>query len=202
MTWNDVTLQQYNELKDIYLDPDYTDEDRLLAEVQVLFGVNPYQLTVSELKKYAQQLSFLGQKIPNMKLKKYYHLGGNKYELHKKVEELNVAQWIDWQNFLKSGGGDTDNYANLLSVFIFPAGEKEYNEDYDIQTVRNDISRYLTIPDAVSIATFFLTWQKALLINTLLYIRRMTLKTKLTRQQRKEVRRETRQVIKKIMIGD
>ncbi len=201
MDWNTISLKQYNQIKEILLDPEYSEEDRLLYEIQILFNVDPFKLSMSELKYFIKQMSFLAKPIPKMKIKDIYKIGYNKYKLDKRLEAFTVAQWIDWRNLINEGGTETDNYANLLSVFLIPDNKKEYNEGYDIQQVRNDISEYLSIADAMSISAFFLNFQKALLIRSLLYSRRLTLATKLPKEKRKTVKEEYRKAIMAVITG-
>ena len=195
MNWTEKKKKKYNEIKDLYLDTELSDEDRLILQINILFGVDALKLKTSELHKYVNEMKFLGSKIPKMKIKKEYKLGSNIYTLKKELKDVTVAQWIDWQNFLKDGGGDTDNYANLLSIFFFPKGEKEYGENYDIEQVRQDINNHLSIAEAMSISSFFLTYRKALSILFLLYTRKQTLKTPLTKEQKKKVKKEMRKLI-------
>ena len=140
-------------------------------------------------------MKFLGEKVPKMKIKNEYKLGDNVYTLKKELKDVTVAQWIDWQNFLKDGGGDTDNFPNLLSVFFFPKGETEYGENYDIEQVRSDINNNLSIAEAMSISSFFLTYRKISLLLFLLYTKKQILKTPLTKEQKKEVKKEMRKLI-------
>ena len=202
MNWTELSLKKYNEIKDLYLDTELSDEDRLIYQIRILFDVDPLKLKTSELHKYINEMKFLGEKVPKVKLKSTYKLGENTYTLKKDLKDLRVAQWIDWQNFLKDGGGDTDNYANLLSIFFFPKGEKEYGENYDIEQVRSDINNYLSIAEASSISSFFLTYRKKLLLLFLLYTRRETLKAPLTKEEKKKVKKEFRKLIIATFRGD
>ena len=195
MNWTDISIKQYNEIKDLYLDTELSDEDRLILQINILFGVDALKLKTSELHKYVNEMKFLGSKIPKMKLKKEYQLGNNTYILKKDLRNLTVAQWLDFQNFLKDGGGDTDNFPNLLSVFFFPKDVDEYGDGYDIEEVRQDINNYLSIAEAMSISSFFLLWRKMSLLLFLLYTRKQTLKTPLTKEQRKKVKKEMRKLI-------
>ena len=194
MNWTELSLKKYNEIKDLYLDTELSDEDRLILQINILFGVDALKLKTSELHKYINEMKFLGSKIPKMKIKKEYKLGSNVYTLKKELKDVTVAQWIDWQNFLKDGS-DTDNYANLLSIFFFPKGETEYGENYDIEQVRSDINNHLSIAEAMSISSFFLLWRKISLRLFLLYTRRETLKAPLTKEQKKKVKKEMRKLI-------
>lgn len=201
MDWNSISLKKYNQIKEILLDPEFNDEDRVIYQIQILFNIDPLKLSVQELKYYIKEMGFLQKPIPKMKIKNTYKLGKNKYKLDKRLEKFTVAQFLDWRNLINEGGTDTDNYANLLSVFFIPEDKKEYNEDYDIQEVKNDISEHLSIPDAMSIASFFLTFRKTLLVRSLLYSRFLTLRTKIPLQKKREVRKEYRKAILKVITG-
>ena len=202
MNWTDVSLKKYIELKDLYLDPELSDEDRLIYQIKILFDVDPLKLKPTELHKYINEMKFLGEKVPKMKIKSTYVLGGNTYTLKKDLKDFNVSMWIDWTNFLKEGS-DIDNYAKLLSVFFFPEGKdvKEYGEGYDIEQVRNDINNFLSIPEANSIASFFLTYQKASFLLSLLYTRKKVLKTPLEKTEKKKIKREMRKLIWKTLLA-
>ena len=202
MNWTDISIKQYNEIKDLYLDTELSDEDRLILQINILFGVDALKLKTNELHKYINDMKFLGEKVPKMKIKNEYKLGDNVYTLKKELKDVTVAQWLDWQNFLKDGGGDSDNYANLLSVFFFPKGETEYGENYDIEQVRSDINNYLSIAEASSISSFFLLYRKMSLLRFLLYTRRETLKAPLTKEKKKEVKKEFRKLIITTFRGD
>ena len=202
MNWTDISIKQYNDIKNLYLDPDLSDEDRLILQINILYNVDALKLKTSELHKYVNEMKFLGEKVPKMKIKNEYKLGGNVYTLKKELKDVTVAQWIDFQNFLKDGGSDTDNYANLLSVFFFPKGETEYGDGYDIEQVRQDINNHLSIAEAMSISSFFLLYRKKLLLLFLLYTRRETLKAPLTKEEKKKVKKEMRKLIIATFRGD
>ena len=202
MNWTELSLKKYNDIKDLYLDTDLSDEDRLIYQIRILFDVDPLKLKTNELRKYIDEMKFLGEKVPKVKLKSTYKLGENTYTLKKDLRNLTVAQWLDWQNFLKDGGGDTDNYANLLSVFFFPKDVDEYGDGYDIEQVRSDINNHLSIAEAMSIASFFLIYRKTLLLLSLLYTKKQILKTPLTKEQRKKVKKEFRKLIIATLRGD
>ena len=201
MNWNDISIKQYNDIKNLYLDTELSDEDRLILQINILFGVDALKLKTSELHKYINDMKFLGEKVPKMKIKNEYKLGSNIYILKKELKDVTVAQWIDWQNFLKDGS-DTDNYANLLSVFFFPKGETEYGDGYDIEQVRQDINNHLSIAEAMSISSFFLLYRKKLLLLFLLYTRRETLKAPLTKEEKKKVKKEFKKLIIATFRGD
>lgn len=193
MNWTEISLRKYNNIKDIFLNPDFSDEDRIILLINICFGVDALKLKASELNKFVEQLKFLNTIPPKMKIREKYKLGENWYILKKDLKDFKVCQWIDFQNFLKNGS-DTDNFANLLSVFFIPEGEKEYGE-YDVEQVRQDINNHLSIADANSIASFFLTYRKASLIASLLSTKRKIMKTPLERKEKKKIKKEMRKLI-------
>ena len=194
MNWIDVSLRQYNNIKQIFLEPDFSDEDRIILLINILFGIDALKLKTSELNKYINDLKFLNTTPPKMKLKDKYRLGENWYILRRNLKDFTVAQWIDFQNFLKNGS-DTDNFANLLSVFFLPESQTEYGENYNIEQVRQDINNYLSIADANSIASFFLTYQKILSIVFLKSTKRKIMKTPLEKKEKRKIKKEMRKLI-------
>ena len=194
MNWNDISIRQYNDIKEIALNPDFSEEDRLILLINILFGIDALKLKTSELNKYINDLKFLNTTPPKMKLKEKYKLGENWYILKRNLKDFTVAQWIDFQNFLKNGS-DTDNYANLLSVFFIPEGETEYGENYNIEQVRQDINNHLSIADASSLAAFFLTYHKASFLLFLLSTKRKIMKTSMDKTEKKKIKREMRKLI-------
>ena len=202
MNWNDISIRKYNNVKDVFLNPDFSEEDRLILLINILFGVDALKLKTTELNKYVEQMKFLNTTPPKMKLKEKYKLGENWYILKRDLKDFSVAQWIDFQNFLKNGS-DTDNFPNLLSVFFFPKDVNEYAEGYNIEQVRQDINNYLSIADANSIAGFFLRYQKGLSIAFLLYTLKKVLKTSITKEQKRKVKKQFRKLIwRSLLVGD
>lgn len=201
MNWNDISIKQYNDIKNLYLDTELSDEDRLILQINILFNVDALKLKTNELHKYINEMKFLGSKIPKMKIKKEYKLGSNIYTLKKELKDVTVAQWLDWQNFLKDGS-DTDNFPNLLSIFFFPKDVNEYGDGYDIEQVRQDINNHLSIAEAMSISSFFLLYRKMSLLLSLLYTKKQILKTPLTKEQKKKVKKEFKKLIITTFRGD
>ena len=199
MNWTEVSLKKYNDVKDVFLNPDFSEEDRIILLINILFGIDALKLKPSELNKYINDLKFLNTTPPKMKIRSTYKLGENTYVLKKDLKDFKVCQWIDFQNFLKNGS-DTDNFANLLSVFFLPEDEKEYGENYDVEQVRQDINNYLSIADASSLAAFFLTYHKTSFLLFLLSTKRKIMKTSMDKTEKKKIKREMRKLIWKTIL--
>ena len=146
MNWNDITLKQFYEIQDILsVEDDYT----VFNLIDYLYNVDCQSLPIKELKKY--DISFIKEPIPDVKLKKEYTLNGNVYKSNCDITKVTVAQFIDYQNYVKQ---PQLRLEDLLSVFFLPKGCKDYNKDYDITKVKEDLLE-LPITVANSIGFFF-----------------------------------------------
>lgn len=145
MNWSDVTLKQYYEIQDILtLEDDYT----ILNLIDCLYKVDSQSLPIHQLKGF--DISFLKTPIPEVKLQKTYTLNGTVYHSNCDITRVSVAQFIDYQNYCKA----KPRLEQLLSVFFFPEGFKDYNTGYDIIKVQEDLLE-LPVTVAQSIAFFF-----------------------------------------------
>lgn len=196
MDWTDITIDKFNQIKDFILDPENTEEDRVLYEIQILTGKDPLKMPLPELRENIKNLEFLGKRIPNMKVQKKYRLGETTYTLSKKIQNLTVAQWLDFQHYIKEGGSTTENYPNILSVFLIPEGIKEYNEGYDIDDVKEDIATKMSVADGMAVANFFSLWQRAFMTSFLSFTRRKTMEAPLPWKKRRMVRREFKKAMR------
>lgn len=197
--WLDISLKQYRYIKDIMLDVDISDEDRMWQLVQVVYNVDTNEIPMQDLKKYINGLGFIERPMPKMKIKDRYKVDGREYELRKELGDFSVAQFIDWQNYMKEGG-DIDNAENLLSVFFIPVGCK-YGENYDIQKVKEDISN-MKIVDVNTILAFFLRQSKAYMIRSLSYSQKKTMKAMKGWKKKMKVRLMYLKMKMKIMVGE
>lgn len=146
MNWNDITLKQFYEIKNILsVEDDYT----LYNLIDYLYNVDCQSLPISELKKF--DISFIKEEIPDVKVKKEYTLNGNVYKSNIDITKVTIAQFIDYQNYVKQ---PELRLEDLLSVFFMPKGCKDYNKDYDIIKVKEDLLE-LPITVANSIGFFF-----------------------------------------------
>ena len=145
MTWNDITLKQFYDIREILsVEDDWT----ALNLIDCVYKVDCQAMPIHELKKY--DISFIKDEIPEVKLKKQYTLNGTKYNSNCDITRVSVAQFIDYQNYLKE---DEVRLEKLLSVFFMPDGYKDYNTGYDIIKVQEDLLE-LPIPVAQSIGFF------------------------------------------------
>lgn len=119
-------------------------------------------LTQNEYRKLIAQTDFL-KEMPKVKVEDNYTINGNKYSLFLTMQNMTIAQYIDFQTYYKDVN---NNFAECLSCFLIPKGKK-YGEGYDIAEVIKDIGEHMSIVDANSIMFFFALLFRSLTMVTL-----------------------------------
>lgn len=146
MKWSDITLKKYYEIQNILsVEDDWT----MLNLIDCIYGVDSQSLPIYKLKEF--NISFMKEPIPEVKLEKQYTLNGTVYNSNCDITKVTVAQFIDYQNYIKE---PEVRLEKLLSVFFMPEGSKDYNTGYDIIKVQEDLLE-LPIDVAQSIGFFF-----------------------------------------------
>lgn len=143
MSWNDITLGQYNRIKDL----DLTQIDNQITAAEILLGINADNLTWVEFGEKLKTLDFLSKPMPQTIIRFAYELNGHKYVCRPRVDELSVSQFMDFTSLSKTG-----EINKILGVFLIPEG-KEYG-DYDIEAVWKDILS-MSVVDAMGVFNFF-----------------------------------------------
>lgn len=188
--YNDLTIGKYQKIKEIN-DAGYDESESHIQIIAVLADMDIDEvanMNILEFKKYNQKLEFLLDLPPKRAVATKYNLGGMELETMLAVDEMTVAQYIDYQTYLK----DSDKYlVELLSVFLIPK-KKTYGEGYDIIEVQKVIRENLSIVDAISLSAFFLQWYLALTEVTV-----TSLTKKMKRMMRKEKDTEKKMVLQK-----
>lgn len=178
MKWNDVTLKQFYEIKEIL---SVQDDWTILNLIDCIYNVDCQNLPIKELKKF--DISFINEPIPEVKVNKYYTLNGTKYSSNCDITKVTVAQFIDYQNYIKE---DEVRLEKLLSVFFMPDGCKDYNTNYDIIKVQEDLLQ-LPIDVAQSIGFFFGRQFKILFILFRYYLQKQVKKLKMDKKKKQEL---------------
>lgn len=193
MNWKQITLKQWEELDK--LSKQKFDDDILYTSeiIKVVFDIeDPLSMTPQEFQKYVEELSFMKDPIPEVKLCNSYNINGTKYNFKGNIFEISMAQLMDVRSFTTK---PEINYAEVLSVFLIPDGHK-YNDGYDIEKTLNDIDS-LPITDVLKLYNFF---SASLLLSTDImtdYFNKELKKTKLTKKE-KETIQEKMKEFKKI----
>lgn len=179
MKWSDITLKQFYQIQDILtIQDDWT----VLNLIDAIYNVDCQAMPINQLKKF--DISFIKEPIPDdVKLKKHYTLNGVKYNSNYDITKVTVAQFVDYQNYLKE---DEVRLEKLLSVFFTPDGYKDYNVGYDIIKVQEDL---LSLPiDVAQSIAFFLGRQLRIFFWVFRYcLIRQVKKLKMERKKKKEL---------------
>ena len=190
MTWNNISLRQWNEIEKIFKG-DYEDEILQTADlIKVMFNIeDPMLLTPQEFQKYVKELDFLKTEIPEKKLLNTYTINGTKYVFYGNCFDISMAQLMDWRQYSTK---DPVDYAECLSVFLVPE-EHKYNDGYDMDKTIEDINS-LPIGDVLKIWSFF-SAGLVLFTSTLTdYFKRQLKKTSLKKEQKKEIEAKMQQL--------
>lgn len=171
-SYKDLPIGKWQEILNI----DINDDNREVKLIQILSNKSEddiLDLKLNEFKELYNQTSFLLEEPKKKLINDTYTLGNTEYEVVTNVDNLIVSQFIDYQTFIK----DADKYLiELIGVFLIPKGYT-YGKDYDIRDTHDNIREYLSVEDAVSLSSFFLTlsqsWLKVMEISLIKEVRKM-----------------------------
>ena len=176
--WENITIEKYYNIKDILddeTDDDITKNVKLVAVITGKDEDEVWSMDMAEAGEYISRLQFLNKfelpKNPNMKIK----LPNYDLVVIKDLSKINVAQYVDFQNFVKLPL--KEGMEKILSIFLIPEGCK-YNDGYDIIDVQKEIRENLSFRVAEGLLCFFIEKYGELLIHSLVYCRRQVKKTK------------------------
>ena len=176
--WENITIEKYYEIKDILDDEEDDDITKNVKMVAVITDKDEdevWSMDMAEAGEYISRLQFLNKfelpDNPNMK----FNLPGYQLKVMKDVSKISVAQYVDFQNFVKLPL--REGMEKILSIFLIPEGCK-YNEGYDIIDLQKVIREKSSFRVAEGLLSFFIEKYGELLIHSLVYCRRQVKKTK------------------------
>jgi hypothetical protein len=166
-SYKELSLGKWEEIYKLKDEEDNeTTQIKLLSILSYMTEEEILDLPLNEFKALNNLSAFLLDEPQKKQIETEYLLGDTIYELTSNVDKLIVSQFIDYQTCVK----DVDKYlVELIGVFLIPKGKK-YNTDYDIRDAHEDIRKYLSIEDAVSLSAFFLILSQSWLEATETYL--------------------------------
>lgn len=189
--WDNITIEKYYTIMDILNDETDDDITKNVKLVAILLDKDEeeiWDMDLSEAGDYISRLMFLNKfdipSHPNMNIK----LPGFDLKVMKDVTKINVAQYVDFQNFVKLPL--REGMDKILSIFLIPEGFK-YNDGYDIIEVQKTIRENLSFRVAEGLLGFFLRKYGRSLIHSLVYCKRQIRKMKDKEMQEKWMMVET-----------
>lgn len=190
-SWDNITIEKYYTIMDILNDETDDDITKNVKLVAILLDKDEeeiWDMDLSEAGDYISKLMFLNKfdipSHPNMNIK----LPGFDLKVMKDVTKINVAQYVDFQNFVKLPL--REGMEKILSIFLIPEGFK-YNDGYDIIEVQKTIRENLSFRVAEGLLGFFLRKYGRSLIHSLVYCKRQIRKMKDKEMQEKWMMVET-----------
>lgn len=176
--WENISIDKYYCIKDILDDEEDDDITKNVKLVAVMLDKDDqevWDMDMGQVGDYISRLQFLGKfdmpKHPNMKIK----LPGYDLTVIRDLTKINVAQYVDFQNFVKLPL--RESMEKILSIFLIPDGCK-YNDGYDIIDLQKVIRENLSFRVAEGLLGFFMEKYGRLLIHSLVYCRKQVRKTK------------------------
>ena len=176
--WENITIEKYYKIKDILddeVDDDITKNVKLVAVMLNKDEQEVWDMDMAEAGNYISKLQFLNKfelpKNPNMKIK----LPSYDLVVIKDLTKINVAQYVDFQNFVKIPM--RESMEKILSIFLIPEG-CSYNTGYDILDLQKEIRENMSFRVAEGLLSFFIEKYGRSLIHSLVYCRRQVKKTK------------------------
>ena len=201
LDWLNVSLQEYIDLQNTTLESGEDQEDIIYQQIQILYGKNPLTMSMPEFHKAVESLKFMTKPIPKVKIKDTYNLNGNTYFLHKKLSDFKVGQYIDYERIMMESKG-IEAYAEFIALFLTPDPEQDYGDGYDVDTVVNDIRRYMSIVDCLALGDFFFRLSRAYTVHFLRYSLTKTTKAMKSRKKKRELRKKAKELIRLALVGD
>ena len=176
--WDSITIEKYYNIKDILddeTDDDITKNVKLVAVITDKDEDEVWNMDLTQAGEYISRLQFLNKfelpKNPNMKIK----LPNYDLVVMKDVTKINVAQYVDFQNFIKIPL--REGMEKILSIFLIPEGCK-YNEGYDIIDLQKVIRENMSFRVAEGLLSFFLNRYGRSLVHSLTYCKHQMKKMK------------------------
>ena len=157
--WKDVTLGMFQRMNEISKRED--ESDRVVGFVALFNGMTEddvLNLPLDKFKDYVKDLGWMNTPPDIEQPKEEYKINGNDYVLTMNFHKLTTAQYIDFQGYVKS-----DDYSQMLSVFLIPKGKK-YNDGYDVYKVQQDL-KTMPVGEVLGLMGFFIilyrSWSRA-----------------------------------------
>lgn len=175
MTWNDITLKQYNDIQKI-INSDADEMAKMSSLVAVLYNLNMDEVPMTEaIALQAEGVEFLNSipKVGDTILKKQYTIKGIKY-VPTPIDKMTMSQYMDYQAYAKL---DEEHLINTLSVCLVPKGHKYNDGSYDIEELKNELHN-MSVMDALRILSFFQNRSSKYIVRSLYCLTKDLMNTK------------------------
>ena len=182
--WTDISIKLFYEINDILIDKTTSDIEKKISLIALLSNTDESQvrdMSLTDFNKCLTDIEWLNSPNFNRDTNiKTLEIDGKKYNIVRKLKNITIAQYIDFQTFWQKK--DLKHYTgNLLACFILPSTSKKYAEDYDPLELADLLNNNLDIVTAQSLLFFFLKQYLTLMVSSFTYLRKKV-KTKEERE--------------------
>jgi hypothetical protein len=118
MTWNDLTVGQYQRLYPI-ITSDLSDEKKLQ---QIVFDLEGKDCTAADLERKMSEYAFLSQMDIKPKAMKRFNVGGRWYRFNYDIEKMPAARYVEIKTFM--GGDFVNNMHMIMASAVVPIKRK------------------------------------------------------------------------------
>lgn len=181
MNWNDITLRQLKALQELENNTEMTADEKSVERLNIIYDEDCTLLPIPQYMQRIKESKFLGEPIPQTKLKKKYVINGREYSIFTDLFLLSMGQYIDYTNTPKT------EPEKVFAIFFIPCGHK-YNDGYDMAQVWEDM---LSLPatDVAAMNRFFFRLVKRYQHIFRFCFRRLIKKTTMSPRTAEQVRR-------------
>lgn len=156
MTWNDITVFQWQQLSDL---KDLDEVDMAIKATAIVTGkteTQVQQMTLLETKDLASKMSFISTEIP-LKRVNYINANGSRYKVNYDVRRMPTARYIESKHFAKDFAGNIHRIAacmvSPMKKTIFGYEEIPFDASRH-EAYANDL-QYASITDVMGSVVFF-----------------------------------------------
>lgn len=154
--WKSISIDKYYKIKHICEDDSLQNIERDIKIVSVVEDRDEQDVwneNLADIKDSFDKLKFLEKfEMPKIRSNRYV-LDGKTYVVDTDPSHMTVAQYVDWQNFIKLDF--EQGIDKLLSVFAIPEGHK-YNDGYDVAEVHSAFRQHMPFCTAQALLNFIL----------------------------------------------
>lgn len=195
--WDNITIEKYYDLQDILndeTDDDITKNVKMVALITDKDESEVWNMDLTEAGEYISKLTFLNNfdipDNPNMVIT----LPGYQLKVMKDVTKISVAQYVDFQSFIKMPL--RESMEKILSIFLIPVDCK-YNDCYDIIDLQKVIRENMSFRVAEGLLSFFIERYGRSLIHSLAYCKKQMKKNK-DKERMEKLEKTEKEIIQKM----
>ena len=160
MTWNDITVEQYQAVAKLIAEKDVTDVDKEVNVMCLLLDMSPKQvdeLLIDQYKKKAKGIAFIfGNEIEG-KPRRFIKANGKTFFVNYKIEKQRFGQYIESVTY---GADHIENLHLLMASIVQPVKKRigfkfiQKNDSTRHEEIANDMLKARFI-DVYHAAVFF-----------------------------------------------